>query len=90
VAPLDLYMFSTTLPAILAVIIAKHVVLAWKERSPVKKCAPCPEFEVDPAAVARVKAYCALLATPNSDSGARFRAYSALSMAERYGSHGPP
>ena len=86
---LDLYMLSTTLPAIPAVIIVKQIVLAWKERSPVKKCVPCPEFEEDPAAVARVKAYCALLTNPNSDPGARFRAYSALSMAERYGSHGP-
>jgi hypothetical protein len=86
--PLDLYMFSTTLPAILTVAIVSHVVRAWRQQAPKPKCAPCPEFEVDPAA--RVKAYCALLATPNSDAGARFRAYSALSMAERYGSHGPP
>ena len=82
-------MSSSTLPAILAFIAVKHFVLAWKERLPVKKCLPCPEFEVDHAAVARVGAYCALLTDPNSDPGARFRAYSALSMAERHGSHGP-
>jgi hypothetical protein len=83
-------MLSTTLPAILTVIIVMHVVRAWRQQVPKPRCAPCPEFEVDPTAVARVKAYCALLATADSDAGARLRAYSALSMVERYGAHGPP
>lgn len=101
-SPLNLYMLSTTLPAILAVIIVRHVVLAWKERSPAKTCAPCPEFEVDPAAVARVRAYGALSmerygsrpsvspAAVDAAVIARVRAYCALSMVERYGAHGPP
>ena len=83
-------MLSTTLPSILTVIIVMYVVRAWRQQAPKPKCAPCPEFEVDAAAVARVKAYCALLTSPDSDPRARFRAYCALSMAERYGSHGPP
>lgn len=89
-SPIDLYMPSTTLPFILTVVIVTHVVRAWSKRAPKPRCAPCPEVEADPAAVARVGAYCALLTAADSDAGARFRAYRALSMAERYGSHGPP
>jgi hypothetical protein len=81
-------MLSPTLPAILTVVIVTHVVRAWSQRAPKPRCAPSPEFEVDPAALARVRAYCALLTAADSDPGARFRACCALSMAERYGSLG--
>jgi hypothetical protein len=95
-------MVSTTLPAILAGIIARHVVLAWRQQMPEPRCARCPEFEVDTAALARVRAYCALVterygskpsvtpATVDPRVIARVRAYCALSMVERYGAHGPP
>jgi hypothetical protein len=60
VSPIDLYMQSTTFPAIVAVVILMRVVHAWRQRVPKRTCAPCPEFEVDPGVVARVRAYCAL------------------------------
>jgi hypothetical protein len=53
-------MLSTTFPALVAVVIVRHAVLAWRQQVPKRMCAPCPEFEPDPAVVARIRAYCAL------------------------------
>jgi hypothetical protein len=53
-------MLSTTFPALVAVVIVRHVVLAWRQQVPKRMCAPCPEFEADPAVVARIRAYMAL------------------------------
>jgi hypothetical protein len=53
-------MLSTTFPAIVAVVILMRVVHAWRQRVPKRKCAPCPEFEADPAVVARIGAYTSL------------------------------
>ena len=53
-------MLSATLPSILTVAIVRHVMLAWRQQVPKPRCAPCSEFEPDPAVVARVRAYCAL------------------------------
>jgi hypothetical protein len=102
VSPLDLCMLTTTLPAILTVAIVRHVALVWRQQVPKPKCAPCPEFDVDPAVAARVRVYCALsmerygskpsVSPASVDPAviARVRAYCALSMVERYGAHGPP
>jgi hypothetical protein len=53
-------MLSTTFPALVTVVIVMHVVRAWRQQVPKRTCAPCPEFEPDPAVVARIRAYCAL------------------------------
>ena len=53
-------MLSTTFPALVAVVIVMRVVRAWRQQVPKRTCALCPEFEPDPAVVARIRAYCAL------------------------------
>jgi hypothetical protein len=53
-------MLSTTFPALVAVVIVRHAVLAWRQRAPERTCVLIPDDEPDPAVVARIRAYCAL------------------------------
>jgi hypothetical protein len=102
-------MLSTTFPALVAVVIVMHVVLAWRQRTPERTCVLIPDdgevftpgptvFEQTPKDKAEWDAY--WLSQGRTPSGslvtvdpaviARVRAYCALSMVERYGAHGPP
>jgi hypothetical protein len=97
-------MVSTTFPALVAVVIVRQVVLAWRQRVPERTCAPVPEFvpgrtvfEQTPEDKAEWDAYWLSQGRTPSVSPvqpdpavlARIRAYTALSMVERYGEHGP-
>jgi hypothetical protein len=53
-------MVSTTFPSLVAVVIVMRVLHAWRQQVPKRTCAPCPEFEPDPAVVTRIRAYMAL------------------------------